>query len=58
MILNDEGIRHVQDLNLKNFDFTNMDDVVSFVLFDFYDFETQMTPIRRGNKPSYNFVSK
>jgi First C2 domain of RPGR-interacting protein 1 len=54
-ILSKAGCNHISELNPE---LSNISSLVTFVVIDFYDFETAITAIGLGDKPLYKHQSK
>ena len=54
-LFNDEALAIFHDLGLDTEDAAMM---TTFVLFDFYEFETQVSPLGIGSKPHYGHTSR
>lgn len=54
-IISDEALKSFHDLGIDNEDPSL---ITTFVLFDFYEFETQVTPLGLGLKPHYGHTSR
>ncbi|KAJ3188686.1 Protein fantom [Gaertneriomyces sp. JEL0708] len=54
-LLNDEGVALVRRLTSETRDAEN---IMTFVYYDFLDFETQITPLGMGLRPQYNVTSR
>lgn len=54
-IFNDAALKAFHDLGLDNEDPSNM---TTFVVFDFFEFETQVSPLGLGLKPRFGHTSR
>jgi hypothetical protein len=54
-LISDDGLRFLRRLGLDKEDASKM---TSFVFYDFFEFETQVSPLGLSQKPKFNFTSK
>ncbi|KAJ3115162.1 X-linked retinitis pigmentosa GTPase regulator-interacting protein 1 [Physocladia obscura] len=54
-LISDEGIHHIKKLGI---DMEDSAKLTAFIHYDFFEFETQVSPMGLGQKPVFNYTAK